>query len=150
MIAKCGGPEAQAGWIQPCTVCGITKEDAGAMSGIGSKAKNESVPDDAFISPDEPLVTDKFREAIISPDDPLPPPEAEDEGGVVVGMDGSTKHEVTSGAMLLDADQVAAVLEAVAAELRDQSINGLQVEPGASEFEVALKNHLMEYFSNYS
>ncbi len=148
MIAKCGGPEAQAGWIQPRTVCEIAKEDTGAMSGAVSKPKKERVWDEAFISPDEPLVTDKFREAIISPDDPLEPPE--DEGGVVVGMDGSTKHEIASSSMLLDANQVASVLEMVSEDLRQQGINGLRVEPGTSEFEAALKTHLMEYFSNYS
>ena len=118
------------------------------MSEAGSKPEKERVPEDAFISPDEPLVTDKFREAIISPDDPLQSPE--DEGGIVVGMDGSTEHEVASGAMLLDADQVAAVLEAVAEDLKEQGINALKVEPGTPEFQAALKTHLMEYFSNYS
>ena len=118
------------------------------MSGTGNEPEKDGVPEDAFISPDEPLVTDKFREAIIFPDDPLEPPQ--DEGGIVVGMDGSTEHEVASGSVLLDSDRVAAVLEAVAAGLRDQGINALQVEPGTSEFEEALKIHLKEYFSNYS
>ncbi len=118
------------------------------MSGAVSKPKKERVWDEAFISPDEPLVRDKFREAIISPDDPLEPPE--DEGGVVVGMDGSTKHEIASSSMLLDANQVASVLEMVSEDLRQQGINGLRVEPGTSKFEAALKTHLMEYFSNYS
>ncbi len=101
--------------------------------------------------PDEPLVTDKFREAIISPDDPIQSPEDEgDDGGVVVGMDGSTEHEAASGAMLLDADQVAAMLEAVAEDLREHGISALNEEPGTAEFKAALKTHLVEYFSNYS
>jgi len=118
------------------------------MTEGGDKPEKDRVPEDAFISPDEPLVTDKFREAIIRPDDPLQQPE--DEGGIVVGMDGSPEHGVASTSILLDADQVAAVLEAVAVELRDQGITALQVEPGTSEFEGALKVHLKEHFSNYS
>jgi len=40
------------------------------------------IPEDAFISPDEPMIIDAFRDALISPEDPLTP--REDESGIVV------------------------------------------------------------------
>ena len=33
------------------------------------------IPEDAFISPDDPFVVDQFRYALISPEDPLTPRE---------------------------------------------------------------------------
>jgi hypothetical protein len=111
------------------------------------------IPAEAFIYPDEPLVLDKFRAALIHPDEPLTP--REEERGIVVGMDGSTEHAaVGSGAVLLDADpvllnahQVADLLEAVSMDLRKNGINSLRREGGASSVETNLKTHLAEYFS---
>ena len=111
------------------------------------------IPADAFIYPDEPLVLDKFRFALIHPDEPLMP--REEEGGIVVGMDGSTKHEAVdpravlryADPVLLDADQVANLLEAVCVDLRKNGFHGLRREGGASSLETDLKTHLAEYFS---
>ena len=65
---------------------------ANALSGDrGYLNGDNAIPADAFIFPDDPLVLDKFRAALIHPDDPLTP--REEEGGIVVGMDGSTKLE---------------------------------------------------------
>ena len=106
------------------------------------------IPKDAFISPDEPMVYDPFRDALISPDEPLKP--REEERGIVVGMDGSTKHEaVGSAGVPLGLDQVAAALEALSAELKEKGIISLRIAPGLSIFERNLKNHLAEYLSNY-
>lgn len=106
------------------------------------------IPEDAFISPDDPMVTDAFRDALISPEEPFAP--REEEGGVVVGMDGSTEHEVAGpGDEPLPADRVVDILEAVSANLRENGISGLRVERGASSFETDLKVHLAEYFSKY-
>ncbi len=75
------------------------------------------IPKDAFISPDEPMVYDPFREALISPDEPLKP--REEERGIVVGMDGSTEHEAASSVGVpLGLDQIADALEALSAELK--------------------------------
>ena len=111
------------------------------------------IPADAFIYPDEPLVLDKFRAALMHPDEPFTP--REEERGIVVGMDGSTEHEaVGPGAVLLDVDpvlldahQVADLLEAVSRDLRKNGINSLRREGGASSVETNLKTHLAEYFS---
>ena len=106
------------------------------------------IPKDAFILPDDPMVYDPFRDALISPDEPLEP--REEEPGVVVGMDGSTKHEAArSNGALLGLDQIAATLEAVSAELKESGIIGLRNAPGLSTFERNLRNHLSEYLSNY-
>ena len=123
-------------------------EDSDAPRGNESEVGDKMIPADAFISPDEPLVHDPFRDALISPEEPFKP--REEEGGIVVGMDGSTEHTTsTSAGMLLDSDQVAAVLKAVSANLREDGINGLRMEPGLSPFERNLKKYLTEYFSNY-
>ena len=106
------------------------------------------IPKDAFISPDDPMVRDPFRDALISPDEPLEP--RNEERGVVVGMDGSAEHEaVRSNGVLLGLDQVAAALEAVSADLKKNGINGLHIVPGSSTFERNLKKHLAEYLSDY-
>ena len=94
------------------------------------------------------MVHDPFREALISPDEPLKP--RAEERGIVVGMDGSTEHEAASSAGVpLGLDQVAAVLEALSAELKESGIIGLRIGPGLSTFETSLKHHVAEYFAKY-
>ncbi len=98
------------------------------------------------------MVRDPFRDALISPDEPFKP--REEEGGVVVGMNGSSEREVIGsaglpGGVLLGLDQVAAALEAVSLEIKKNGINGLRIQPGLSTFEKNLKTHVAEYFSNY-
>ena len=106
------------------------------------------IPEDAFISPDEPMITDAFRDALIFPEDPLTP--REEESGIIVGMDGSSEHEVTtSDDEVLHADRIVDILEALSADLRENGISGLRIESGASSFETNLKTHLAEYFSKY-
>lgn len=124
------------------------KDDDDTPRRNGSEVDKKMIPADAFISPDDPMIRDPFRDALISPEEPLKP--REEEGGIVVGMDGSTEHEASASAgALLDPDQVAAVLEAVSANLKENGINGLRIEPGLSAFERNLKKYLAEYFSDY-
>ena len=105
------------------------------------------IPKDAFILPDDPMVYDPFRDALISPDEPFEP---RDESGVVVGMDGSPgRKPARSVAVLLGPDEVANALEAVSADLKVNGINGLQVGRGSSTFVSGLKQYLAEYFSDY-
>ncbi len=123
-------------------------DDADAPSGKPKKGGDEMVPDDAFIFPDEPLVLDEFRSALISPEEPLQP--REEESGIVVGMDGSTKHEATGAdSVLLDPERVADVLEAVSSDLRENGISGLRTRGGGSAFEKNLRIQVAEYFSQY-
>ena len=123
-------------------------DDSDPASGSKKRRGAKMIPEDAFISPDDPLVTDGFRDAIISPEEPLD--SREEESGIVVGMDGSTQHEVAgAGDELLHTERVADILDAISADLRENGISGLQVERGASTFERNLKIHLAEYFSKY-
>jgi hypothetical protein len=108
----------------------------------------KTVPDEAFISPDEPIVADGFRDALISPDEPLDLDE--EESGTVVGMDGSTHHDVAgAGEALLPPDRVADILGAVSLDLRENGISGLRADKGASTFERNLRIYLAEYFSKF-
>ena len=103
---------------------------------------------DAFILPDDPMVYDPFRDALISPDEPFE--KRVEEDGVVVGMDGSPKRATTvRGPSRLGPDQVAAILDAASTDLTASGINGLRIAPGSSSFERNLKNYLAEYFSDY-
>ena len=123
-------------------------DNGDALGGGKKELDHKVIPEDAFISPDEPMVPDKFREAFISPEEPLEP--REEEGGIVVGMDGSTEHDAAgAGAALLDPERVAEVLEAVLADVRASGIKGLRAGPGASTFEKDLRIHLGKYFSRY-
>ena len=105
------------------------------------------IPAEAFIYPDEPLVLDKFRAALIHPDEPLPP--REEEAGLGVGMDGSTKRGAAgTGTVLLDPHQVADLLEAVSVDLRKNGFNSLRRNGGAPSVETNLKTYLADNFSN--
>ena len=120
-----------------------------ALSGDETTPNDDGIPADAFIFPDDPLVLDKFRAALIHPDEPLTPREEEEEGGVVVGMDGSTKREAAGPAtVLLDPHQVADLLEAVSVDLRKNGFNNLRRNGGASSVETNLKTYLADNFSN--
>ena len=102
--------------------------------------------EEAFISPDEPFVRDRFRDALISPDDPIA--RNDDEVGVVVGMNGSSEHEADRfSGVHLEPEQMAAVLEDVAAGLREHGINGLGSTPETPHFESVLKAHIAGYYS---
>jgi hypothetical protein len=109
------------------------------------------IPDDAFISPDEPIVRREVEavpdDAFISPDDPIV---RSDEPiiGTVVGMDGSAVHSGSLSSLQLDPQQVAQILEETARRVRENGIRaGLKASPDAPHFEVMLKAYLAGYFS---
>ena len=113
---------------------------------VEASATNDRVPDDAFISPDEPIVRDSFRDALISPDEPI----ELDDDGVVVGMDGSPDHEPVGFGIHLEPSQMAVVLEHIAAGLREHGTSGLVVRSGTPHFESVLKAYIAGYFSTDS
>ena len=122
------------------------RNHANTPNGDRPALHDDAIPADAFIYPDDPLVLDKFRFVLIHPDEPLKP--REEEGGVVVGVDGSTKHAVVRpGATRLDTDQVADLLDAVSVVLRKNGIDSLRGNGGRSTVETDLKIHLAKYFS---
>ena len=111
----CGGRIDADQFNSKKSVLRFMTDNGKARSGKQKKVDDKVIPEEAFISPDEPMVPDEFRAAVIRPDDPLEP--REEEGGVVVGMDGSTEHEA-AGAVRLDPDRVAEVLDAISTDLR--------------------------------
>ena len=122
------------------------RNHANTPNGDRPALHDDAIPADAFIYPDDPLVLDKFRFVLIHPDEPFRP--REEEGGTVVGMDGSTKPAlVRPGATRLDPDQVADLLDAVSVDLRKNGIDSLRGNGGTSTVETDLKIHLAKYFS---
>ncbi len=122
------------------------RNHANTPNGDRPALPDDAIPADAFIYPDDPLVLDKFRFVLIQPDEPFRP--REEEGGVVVGLDGSTKPAVVRpGATRLDTDQVADLLDAVSVDLRKNGIDSLRGNGGTSTVETDLKIHLAKYFS---
>jgi hypothetical protein len=126
---------------------GMTESDVAA-----SDVADSTIPDDAFISPDEPIVRRETEavpdDAFISPDDPF---ERSDEPmiGTVVGMDGSAAHSSSLASIHLDPEQVSQILEDTARRVRDEGVRaGLRANPDAPHFEVMLKAYLAGYFSN--
>jgi hypothetical protein len=122
------------------------------VSGVPeTEIADSDIPDDAFISPDEPIVR-REREAVpddafISPDAPIVRTE-EPIVGTVVGMSGSAGHASSLASIQLDAEQVAQVLEEASQRIREDGIRaGLKARPDASHFEVMLKAYLAGYFS---
>jgi len=111
---------------------------------------DELIPDDAFISPDEPIVRRPKQavpdDAFISPDDPIE--RKADTEGMVVGMDGSMHHRATLKAVHLEPEHVARILEDTAHLVREDGVRaGLNVGPDATHFEAMLKAYLAGYFS---
>ena len=115
------------------------------VRGDGTALHENAVPADAFIYPDDPLVEDTFRAALIHPDEPFQPREV--EAGIVVGMSGSNgDRSVDPGAVPLDLARFADLLEAVSMELRRDGIASLRPVGQVPSVETDLKNHLAEYF----
>ena len=122
------------------------RNHANTPNGDSPTQDDGAIPADAFIYPDDPLILDKFRFVLIQPDEPFRP--REEEGGIVVGMDGSTKHvTVGRGGGRLDPDQVADLLDAVSGDLRKNGIASLRGNGETSTVETDLKIHLAKYFS---
>ena len=111
----------------------------------GPVGDDVDIPDEAFISPDEPIVRDSFRDALISPDEPID--QDDQESGIVVGMDGLSEHEVGFSGVHLEPEQMATVLEDVAAGLREHGTSGLRPTPGTPHFESVLKAYIAGYYS---
>ena len=115
---------------------------------------DSGVPDDAFISPDDPIVRRVVEavpdDAFISPDAPFERSVRPQEPmvGTVVGMDGSAIHTRSLSAIQLDSEQVAQILEETSRRVREEGIRvGLQASADAPHFEVMLKAYLAGYFS---
>jgi hypothetical protein len=127
--------------------------EAGRAEGSGEEG--EGVPDDAFISPDEPIVRDGSRiapGAFISPDEPLPRRDHVDPGEVLVTGIGDDPHlgrERVAVAQQSD-PQVAALAQRIrklADALADKGEAGLRTTPEMSRFEATLRAYCVGYLA---
>lgn len=101
--------------------------------------KDPSFPDDAFISPDEPIVrTDRT--------------EADMEGAVVTGIGGGGPVYPQSSLVQAgrDVQKLASMLDTLARDLRDEGTQSLRVEEGMSRFEAMLRSMLAGYLAGKS
>ena len=113
------------------------------------------VPDDAFISPDEPIERTGSRiapGAFISPDEPLPPRDHIDPDEVVVTGIGDDSHlDAASLAASRHGDpHVAELVERVgrlAQALHDRGEAGLRTTPDMSKFEATLRAYCVGYLA---
>lgn len=129
---------------------GTPASDDGADT-EAEEATDSGVPEDAFISPDDPIVRRKVEavpdDAFISPDEPIVR-STEPMIGTVVGMDGTAIHSASRSSIHLDQEQVAQILDETSRSIREEGVRaGLQATPDAPRFEVMLKAYLAGYFS---
>jgi hypothetical protein len=115
----------------------------------------EGVPDDAFISPDDPIVRSGSRiapGAFISPDEPLPSRDQVDPDEVVVTGIGDDPHlsaDDLAVARYTD-PQVADLVQRVAQladALKEKGEAGLRTTPEMSRFEATLRAYCVGYLA---
>lgn len=133
-----------------------------------SPEEETAIPEDAFISPDEPIR--KFREdAFIYPDEPIRTgrsPEEPTEEDVVVGWIGDEEYfkgmerggkavaasRAVPGWSSLDlesARRIAERLQALAESLRTMGGAALEISPAADPLDVALRSFLAGYLASH-
>lgn len=123
----------------------------------GQAMERATFPDEAFISPDEPIARERSTDAYISPDEPIPhrEPRSHTESGeaidpddvVVTGM-GDDPHLEPEELALTDDSALTALTEqvvALAEALRLQGETGLREHPGMSRFEATLRAYCIGY-----
>ena len=125
-------------------------------SAAGGTGAEGAVPDDAFISPDEPIVRTGSRfaaDAFISPDAPLPRRGSEDpDEGVVTGI-GNDAHmghdDVVMGARLGDpaVADLAARVGRLADALKSKGEAALKTSADMSKFETTLRAYCVGYLA---
>jgi hypothetical protein len=130
---------------------------ANHRAGAGKAEGGEAVPDDAFISPDEPIVRTGSRfasDAFISPDAPLPRRGAEDQDeGVVTGIGDDAHMGREDIAMARIGDPAVADLAArvgrLADALRNKGEAALKTTPDMSKFETTLRAYCVGYLAHH-
>ena len=121
---------------------GIVGSDSDAEEG------DVQIPDDAFFSPDDPIVRaegDIPDDAIFSPDGPITQEEMGE--GVVTGIGGSEDREARMvGSLAYELHQAASIMETLARALKEQGVDALRVTPETQPVEAVLKSFLAGYF----
>lgn len=112
--------------------------------------------EDAFISPDEPIVGRKHEEfpddAFISPDEPIvrsEKGEVDAEEAVVTGIGGGGTVYPQSSIVRKgkDVEKLADILETLARDLRDEGTRSLRVEEDTPRFQAMLRSMLAGYLA---
>jgi len=125
-------------------------EPPGPAQQAGSEAGEAGVPDEAFISPEEPIVREGSRtapDAFISPDEPIPDP-GPGEGVVTgIGNDPHLDEEDPTSPRYTDSDVAGLVLQVgrLADTLRDRGEVGLRTTADMSRFETTLRAYCVGY-----
>ena len=124
--------------------------EPGPAHPVGSEAGEAGVPDEAFISPDEPIVRAGSRiapDAFISPDEPIPDP-GPDEGVVTgIGNDPHLDETDPTSPRYTDPHVARLVLQVgrLADALRDHGEAGLRTSADMSRFEATLRAYCVGY-----
>ena len=124
--------------------------EPGPAQSVGSKVGESGVPDEAFISPDEPIVREGSRiapDAFITPDEPLPDPGPDE--GVVTGIGNDPHLDETDPTSPPYTDpHVAGLVNQVgrlADALRDHGEVGLRTTAEMGRFEATLCAYCVGY-----
>ena len=124
--------------------------EPGPAQPVGSEAGEAGVPDEAFISPDEPIVRAGSRiapDAFISPDEPIPDP-GPDEGVVTgIGNDPHLDETDTASPRYTDPHVAGLVVQVgrLSDALRDNGEAGLRTSADMSRFEATLRAYCVGY-----
>jgi hypothetical protein len=122
--------------------------EAGAPEAVAPKGEvaeegsQNPIPDDAFYSPDDPIVSaegDIPDDAFYSPDDPVAL--EEDGEGVVTGMNGADARSRGKGRGLgWDLMNTAALMERLGRDLREHGMEALRVYPETEPMDAMLRS----------
>ena len=121
--------------------------EPGPAQRVGPDSGEPGVPDEAFISPDEPIVREGSRiapDAFIFPDEPAPDPGPGE--GVVTGI-GNDSHLDEEDSTPADPHVAGLVLQVgrLADALRDHGEAGLSTTADMSRFEATLRAYCVGY-----
>ena len=105
------------------------------------------IPEDAFYSPDDPIVRAEGEipdDAIYSPDEPLT--RSEELEGVVTTMSGLAASELGGGGDLQwEIRRVTHMMEALARDLKEHGMEALKVHPETEPMDAMLRSYIAGY-----
>jgi len=121
-------------------------EAEGATGEDGAEVE-DSIPDHAFYSPEDPIARAEGeipREALFSPDDPLKRSDLSE--GVVTRLDGRVDHSPDEASSLSwKVRMTADLMEALARELREQGLGALKVRPETEPMDAMIRSFVAGY-----
>ncbi len=120
----------------------------GAPNHGGPDPEGDSrIPEDAFFSPDDPIVLNEGEipeDAIFSPDDPLT--RSDDGEGIVTGIGGITEKDTSEGRGLAwEIRHTADILDRLSRELHENGLAALRVHPETEPMDAMLRSFVAGY-----